>query len=325
MEAPAQPPTVLVEIQTPRLQNIVATFSLSTKTIDLEKLAKVAPFLEFNAKRFAASVIRLVDPKTTCLVFASGKGVCTGAKTEDQARIASIKYVSLLRKTGFAVDFQFRNFRIQNIVSAVHCNFPLDLIRISNEVEGHVSYEPELFPGLMYRQRVDSHQWTRGSALNATDPGPRDGKKRFSTIVFICFQSGRCVITGGQSREQVLYYWRKFYYDVLVRFHSRVDFGSSGNYRVAQHKRAKTANSNDDWFLQQVSCSQKNPELVEGEAEEQVKERQALNALTDIEQIACTQNPEIRAMRALVDYIKDKTRMNTPSEGLYSPAGAIIS
>ena len=69
----------------------------------------------------------------------------------------------------------------------------------------------------------------------------------------------------------------------------------------------------------------KESELVEGEAEEQVKERQALNALTDIEQIACTQNPEIRAMRALVDYIKDKTRVNTPSEGLYSPAGAIIS
>jgi len=35
--------------------------------------------------------MRIRDPKTTALIFASGKMVCTGAKSENSSRIAARK------------------------------------------------------------------------------------------------------------------------------------------------------------------------------------------------------------------------------------------
>ena len=93
--------------------------------------------------------MRLREPKTTALVFASGKMVCTGAKTEEASRTAARKYARIIQKLGNPVSFQ--NFAIQNIVGSVDVKFAIDLEQISNEHNQFCTYEPEIFPGLVYR------------------------------------------------------------------------------------------------------------------------------------------------------------------------------
>lgn len=61
--------------------------------------------------RFAAVIMRLRDPKTTALIFSSGKMVCTGAKTEEDSNKASRKYAKIIQKLGFT-DVKFTEFKI---------------------------------------------------------------------------------------------------------------------------------------------------------------------------------------------------------------------
>ncbi|XP_054806233.1 TATA-box-binding protein isoform X3 [Prosopis cineraria] len=74
----------------PTLQNIVSTVNLDCK-LDLKAIALQARNAEYNPKRFAAVIMRIREPKTTALIFASGKMVCTGAKSEQQSKLAARK------------------------------------------------------------------------------------------------------------------------------------------------------------------------------------------------------------------------------------------
>ena len=56
----------------PQLQNIVATVNLGCK-LDLKKIALTAKNAEYNPKRFAALIMRIREPRTTALIFSSGK------------------------------------------------------------------------------------------------------------------------------------------------------------------------------------------------------------------------------------------------------------
>jgi len=78
----------------PVLQNVVATVTLGVK-LDLKNIALKARNAEFNPKRFAAVIMRIREPKTTALIFASGKMVCTGAKSEEKSRLAARKVCCL--------------------------------------------------------------------------------------------------------------------------------------------------------------------------------------------------------------------------------------
>lgn len=66
--------------------------------------------------------MRIREPKTTALVFASGKVVVTGAKSEDDARLAARKFARIIMKLGF--ETKFTDFKIQNIVGSVRPPFP---------------------------------------------------------------------------------------------------------------------------------------------------------------------------------------------------------
>ena len=83
--------------------------NLSVK-LDLKQIALHARNAEYNPKRFAAVIMRLRDPKTTALIFASGKMVCTGAKSEEDSNRAARKYAKIIQKIGFQV--KFRDFKI---------------------------------------------------------------------------------------------------------------------------------------------------------------------------------------------------------------------
>lgn len=87
----------------PQLQNIVSTVNLGCK-LDLKRIALHARNAEYNPKRFAAVIMRIREPRTTALIFSSGKMVCTGAKSEEMSRLAARKYARIVQKLGFDVS-----------------------------------------------------------------------------------------------------------------------------------------------------------------------------------------------------------------------------
>lgn len=204
-----------------KVQNIVATFNMLPpgQKLALSELTQSVPFAEFNAKRFAAAIIRLSKPKTTCLFFASGKGVCTGSTSEVCARMSSLKHVNLLKLAGLKVEFL--NFVIQNIVNVVYCSFKVNLLTLAKSQKGLVSYEPELFPGLSFR--LPYNRVTGEYKLNSK-----------MTVVILVFQSGKCVITGTRTQKASEIIWKYFYSEILVHCKSKYDQGSSGMYRISQ-------------------------------------------------------------------------------------------
>jgi transcription initiation factor TFIID TATA-box-binding protein len=94
------------------------------------------------SQRFAAVIMRIRDPKTTALIFASGKMVVTGAKSEDDSRLASRKYARIVQKLGF--DAKFLDFKIQNIVGSCDVKFPIRLEGLAYSHGSFSSYEPEV-------------------------------------------------------------------------------------------------------------------------------------------------------------------------------------
>merc|ERR1712070_350997 len=129
---------------------------------------------EYNPKRFAAVIMRIREPKTTALIFKSGKMVVTGAKSEEQARNAARKYARIIQKLGYPA--RFTEFKIQNIVASRDVKFPIRLEGLAYKHSHYSSYEPELFPGLIYRMVQPK-------------------------IVLLIFVSGKVVLTGGKLRK----------------------------------------------------------------------------------------------------------------------------
>uniref|UniRef100_A0A3B1K3J1 TATA box binding protein n=1 Tax=Astyanax mexicanus TaxID=7994 RepID=A0A3B1K3J1_ASTMX len=75
----------------PQLQNIVSTVNLGCK-LDLKTIALRARNAEYNPKRFAAVIMRIREPRTTALIFSSGKMVCTGAKSYEPELFPGLIY-----------------------------------------------------------------------------------------------------------------------------------------------------------------------------------------------------------------------------------------
>lgn len=90
-------------------RNIVSTVNLNCK-LDLKKIALHARNAEYNPKRFAAVIMRIREPRTTALIFSSGKMVCTGAKSEEDSRLAARKYARIIQKLGFTVSALITKF-----------------------------------------------------------------------------------------------------------------------------------------------------------------------------------------------------------------------
>uniref|UniRef100_A0A915D4P7 Uncharacterized protein n=1 Tax=Ditylenchus dipsaci TaxID=166011 RepID=A0A915D4P7_9BILA len=99
MMMPATPMTNInaVDVPSPTLQNIVSTVNLGVQ-LDLKQIALRARNAEYNPKRFAAVIMRIREPRTTALIFSSGKMVCTGAKSEETSRLAARKYARIVQK-----------------------------------------------------------------------------------------------------------------------------------------------------------------------------------------------------------------------------------
>ena len=172
---PFQSPYEDLSSSYPKLQNIVSTCDLEC-TLNLREIALRARNAEYNPKRFAAVIMRIKNPKTTSLIFASGKMVCTGAKSEEDSRVASRQYAKIIMKLGFPVKFS--KFKIQNIVASCDVKFPIRLEGLASKYIKFCSYEPEMFPGLIFHM-----------------VNPK--------IVLLVFVSGKIVLTGAKNRNDI--------------------------------------------------------------------------------------------------------------------------
>ncbi|XWS75231.1 hypothetical protein CRYUN_Cryun01aG0067900 [Craigia yunnanensis] len=85
-------------------------------------------------------MLRIKEPKTTALIFSSGKIVCTGAKIEQQSLLATCKCAIIIQKLGF--DITFSDFKIQNIVASCDIECPLSLLRFATYHGAFSVYEP---------------------------------------------------------------------------------------------------------------------------------------------------------------------------------------
>ena len=160
------------------IENIVASTILAEK-LDLNQVALALDGAEYEPEQFPGLVYRLKEERTAILLFRSGKANCTGAKTIDSVQ-RTIKTVSKkLEKAGLSGVVKDPTITVQNIVAVYDLKNDLNLnaIAITLGLE-RVEYEPEQFPGLVYR---------------VADP----------KVVMLLFGSGKVVCTGAKKVEDI--------------------------------------------------------------------------------------------------------------------------
>lgn len=158
-----------------RIENIVATVNLGVD-LDLDKLAERLPAAEYNPEQFPGLILRLQRPKISALIFRTGKMVCTGAKSENELKRAVKELVRLLNEHEADVPL-VPEIQVQNIVASGNLHAEVDIEKSALLLENSM-YEPEQFPGLIYRM---------------DDP----------KVVLLIFSSGKIVCTGAKREEQV--------------------------------------------------------------------------------------------------------------------------
>ncbi len=158
-----------------KVQNIVATASLG-KPVPLTKLARTQPNTEYNPETFPGLVLRVKEPKSAVLVFSSGNLVCTGTKSTTQVRQVIEAVIKQLKKISVNITTKPK-ITVQNIVASGNINLKLNLNFLALEME-NTEYEPEQFPGLVYK---------------LIEP----------TATFLLFSNGKLVCTGTKNKQQL--------------------------------------------------------------------------------------------------------------------------
>jgi transcription initiation factor TFIID TATA-box-binding protein len=155
--------------------NIVVSASLE-HDIPLEKMAATLSNTEYNPEQFPGLVIRIKEPKTSALIFSSGKIVCTGARSMDKVEESIKKIIKSLEKINVKITVK-PDIQIQNIVASGSVGMDLNLNTLAMKLE-NTEYEPEQFPGLVY-------------------------KLPQAKATFLLFSNGKVVCTGTKSEEAV--------------------------------------------------------------------------------------------------------------------------
>ncbi len=162
-----------------KIENVVATAVLK-HGIDLSAVVKAFPAVDYRPKRFPGLVFKLKRPRTTILIFGTGKMVCTGAQSERDAVKALRKIVKTLNEGGIIINGKLE-IEIKNVVATASLDGKVDLLQLYDSekgMRGRISYEPEQFPGLVYRMN---------------DP----------KVVILLFSSGKLVCVGAKKEGDV--------------------------------------------------------------------------------------------------------------------------
>ncbi len=158
-----------------KIVNIVCSASLG-QDIPLIKLAETLPNTEYNPEQFPGLVMRIRDPKTSALIFSSGKIVSTGARSLKKVKESIKCIIKNLAKINVRIKEEPK-INVQNMVASGSINMDLNLNALAMELE-NTEYEPEQFPGLVYKL-----------------PGTR--------ATFLLFSNGKIVCTGTRSEAKL--------------------------------------------------------------------------------------------------------------------------
>ncbi|KAL7721831.1 TATA-box-binding protein 1 [Entamoeba marina] len=172
----------------PEIVNVVSTFQLNTQ-LDLRKIVQKARNAEYNPKRFAGAIMRISSPKSTALIFQTGKIVCTGTRSIEDSKIAAKKYARIIKKIGYTI--RFSNFNVQNIVGSCDVKFQIALRNLVDTNLELCQYEPEVFPGLVYRMVVPK-------------------------VTLLVFSTGKVVLTGAKDEESLNTAYKNIYPTLLL-------------------------------------------------------------------------------------------------------------
>ncbi|KAK7879577.1 hypothetical protein WMY93_033708 [Mugilogobius chulae] len=112
----APPPRTLTQMTCPLTPMNLKTSGVSTVNLGCPLDLKFTLCRPRNAE-FAAVIMRIREPRTTALIFSSGKMVCTGAKSEEQSRLAARKYARVVQKLEGLVLTQQQFSRMVNLAS----------------------------------------------------------------------------------------------------------------------------------------------------------------------------------------------------------------
>jgi transcription initiation factor TFIID TATA-box-binding protein len=135
-----------------KIENVVASGALK-HGIDLNAVVQAFPEAEYRPGRFPGLVFKLKRPSTTFLIFGNGKLVCVGARSEKETRMALRKLVRKLEKEGIPIVGK-PEIHTKNVVASASLGGSVDLLQLyesTKEMRGRIMYEPEQFPGLIYR------------------------------------------------------------------------------------------------------------------------------------------------------------------------------
>ena len=159
-----------------KIENIVASIDGISETFDLNRIFAEVKGTEYDKKKFPGLVYRVKDPKAAFLIFSSGKINCTGARSLADVKRACDTLIEDLKKVGYIPIGP--KIIVQNVVASADLKAVINLNEVAGALIDDIEYEPEQFPGMVYRLR-DMH------------------------IVVLIFGSGRLVITGAKNTESV--------------------------------------------------------------------------------------------------------------------------
>ena len=160
-----------------KIENIVASTSLGGE-LDLHAIALALGGAEYEPEQFPGLIYRLKEPKAATLLFRSGKVVCTGAKSLEHVKAAIDIVAKRIEAAGIPVN-KNPEIVVQNIVATSDLGTQIDLNAIAISLAlGKIEYEPEQFPGLVYR--LDEPK-----------------------VVVLLFGSGKIVCTGARKPSDV--------------------------------------------------------------------------------------------------------------------------
>ena len=157
-----------------RIVNMVVSTDFK-HPLNLEKIASTLPNTEYNPEQFPGLVIRLKTPKSSALLFTTGRVVCTGAKTMKEVKESIHKIMKLLERVKVKITIE-PEIHVQNMVASGALGFALNLNDLVMKLR-NVEYEPEQFPGLVYKIKEPKAS-------------------------FLLFSNGKIVCTGVKSRKE---------------------------------------------------------------------------------------------------------------------------
>ncbi len=159
-----------------KTQNVVVSASIH-RDLPLERLATQLEHAEYNPEQFPGLILKIDEPKASSLLFSSGKVICTGTKSIEEARLAIKAIIKKVEALGLKVTGE-PDIEVTNMVASGSVGGKLNINEIIFEFE-NTEYEPEQFPGLVYHL-PDSH------------------------ITFLLFGTGKVVITGAKSEKEIM-------------------------------------------------------------------------------------------------------------------------